>query len=132
MRKRDIAIALWLAVQLSVPLSYYLDYSETKSQFGAWRMFSEVHMSLSRVDWWQYRAGEVDEGSAGASIDLTKHLAYRWRKRLPLGPRWLFERVALHLCHETGAAAVSFRWTMASWGDAGVRTVDEGYFRCGK
>lgn len=106
--------AAWVAVQLALPLQYYLVrwYDDPVDEAFAWRMFSDTFHSASRAEWFWFD-GNVDDGmvltkSAFVSeVGLSRQWAafvtgeYRTHARAPT--LWTMQRTAAFMCEALAA-----------------------------
>jgi hypothetical protein len=99
-------MALFLASQVAIPLTYYL-YKEPADERFAWRMFSSVHMGhwkspqvVARV----YRDGEVFE----QAVPVEKLLVESSWKNLRDGHPDYRDKFLRHYLEQSGADEVLF------------------------
>lgn len=92
-------IALFLLVQVAVPLTYYLGERVEDERFG-WRMFSTVRLRRCDV--------RVSETVAGTSrpVPLTSELHIAWINLIKRGRTAVVHEFLAHRCVESGADEV--------------------------
>ena len=96
---------LFVAVQVALPLKYYIWNDDPFDESYAWRMFSVTSRSASYVEWYYFL--ESDEGIPIQRIDIAKlGVPTHWvdmimgygKPGLPATPHWVLKRVAVQLC----------------------------------
>ncbi|MCA9540458.1 MAG: hypothetical protein KC620_16275 [Myxococcales bacterium] len=95
---RDALIAAFVALQIYLPLSYYLGGDPFDERF-AWRMFSPVRLSNCSVGLY-----EVVDG-VERPIDLTDELHVVWINLLKRARPAVIDRAVEKFCAERGAGA---------------------------
>ena len=109
-RGQQIFTAVWIAVQIGLPLHYYLVrwHADPVNEMYAWRMFSDTFHGASAVEWFWFDGGN-DDGHGLSKSDLVADagLSRRWAKvatgeygkahtRAP--DLYVMKRVGEHLC----------------------------------
>jgi len=96
----SIAIIVFLAVQLALPLSYYLGKNAFDERF-AWRMFSPVRMARCQVKVFDATDGVETE------IRLGRRLHIVWINLLKRARPAVIDGVAAHVCAQSGSAGAT-------------------------
>lgn len=92
---RNLIIAAFLALQIGLPLSYYLGDTPHDERF-AWRMFSPVRLVTCQV--------ELKDGATGQRIDPYAEMHVVWFNLMKRGRLPVVEAFAEHWCGDQVAA----------------------------
>lgn len=92
-------IAVFVLVQLLLPLHYYLARRDPHDERFAWRMFSPMRMTTC----------DLAMTADGAPVALQRHFQEAWVQTAQRGRRRVVEQMAAHLCgkHREVTARVS-------------------------
>lgn len=94
-------IAGFLAVQLALPLTYYLARRDEHDERFAWRMFSSIRMVSCQVD---VRVGD-------APVELNRQFHDAWIALAQRGRRNVIEAMGARLCKQHPGQPVTARLT---------------------
>lgn len=94
--RRDAFIAVFLAVQIALPLHYYMGYSDPYDERFAWRMFSPTRMLTCEPT---FRVG-------GQPVKLHGQFHEAWIELAKRGRLEVLEAIAQRLCRTTPGAEV--------------------------
>ena len=94
-------IALFLAVQLALPLHYYLARRDQHDERFAWRMFSPIRMVRCDVTM------TVDD----EAVDLDREFHQAWLALASRGRRTVIEQMGKRLCQQHEGSVVVARAT---------------------
>jgi hypothetical protein len=83
-------IALWLVVQLCLPLHYYLIRADEHDERFAWRMFSPLRMMRC----------SIEISVASQPIVITSEFHDAWEKVAQRGRRSVIAAMGQHLCRK--------------------------------
>ncbi len=92
-----VLVALFVLVQLALPMSYYVDDDPFDERF-AWRMFSPQRMVRCAV--------ELRDGASGERLDPDEPLPSPWVTWLERGHGDVARAWALHACEEEGFSSL--------------------------
>jgi hypothetical protein len=97
--RRDAFIAVFLAVQIALPLHYYMGYSDPYDERFAWRMFSPTRMARCSF---QYVADDE-------VVRAGKEFHQAWLQIVQRGRRNVVEALAMAICDREGVEEVTLR-----------------------
>jgi len=92
MPRTSLYIGLYLLVQVTLPLRFYLRSSDPLDERFAWRMFSNTRLTRCEVEF------RVTDSSRLLAIDSEFHLA--WTDLAQRGRRSVIDGMAAHLCKD--------------------------------
>lgn len=128
-RSHDVFVAVWIIVQMALPLHYYAvrQFTDPLNEWFAWRMFSDTHHGGGFVDWYMF-VGESDAGleikgndlvvEVGWSPTVAKFLTGGVRGARKAPPVWAMKRAADFLCEvyrPANVTAIGARRTIVPW-----------------
>jgi hypothetical protein len=113
-----------VALQVAIPMSYYLRSSDLDDERFAWRMFSDVRVKRCRV-----RAFEVGERGRRAEIVLGQTLHSSWIHSLERGRRRV---VARFLDSRCAPAVTETQLVRQCAGVAHDQSVERYVYDCGR
>lgn len=94
-------IIIFLAIQIYLPLDYYIFREDKMDERFAWRMFSDINLSRVEVVFTQ----ESMDGDM-IPLDITNHMPRIWAHHVKRGYSYLLRRVCEHLCEKIEGRAV--------------------------
>ena len=121
-------IGLFLAIQIAVPLSYYLGDDKLDERF-AWRMFSTVRMArcIDLDSRSQLPAFFVDS----RPIPLYRHFHEAWVSLAKRGRKSVIAEMAQHLCEQYPGSEVRVRYSCFGHGKQILGSSGGGANLCG-
>jgi hypothetical protein len=90
MRRSTLFIHLFLALQLLLPLNYYLLREDKNDERFAWRMFSPVHMHTCRTS--------IKVGTPAKPVNLGRTFHEAWIKLASRGRIMVIEGMGHKVC----------------------------------
>jgi hypothetical protein len=94
---RSLWLWLLVAVQVAIPLSYYLVREDRDDERFAWRMFSAVRMTRCEVAGFDQR-----DASTRTPVALPEQLHSSWIRSLERGRRRVIELFLASRCEQEG------------------------------
>ena len=97
MNWRKIFIGVWIALQLLLPLSYYVGRRDPHDERFAWRMFSPMRMTKCTPHF------TID----GTPLAIESEFHEAWKELAERGRFVVIEDMAAHVCHEHPGSSVN-------------------------
>lgn len=99
MRTRDVCIAVYLVVQLLLPLSYYTVRDDRFDERFSWRMFSDIRMLKCQAAY--------TRGTSPVTLSQEFHMA--WNTLVQRGRGDVIDAVTAELCKDASGQELYLR-----------------------
>jgi hypothetical protein len=99
-------IALFIVLQVTLPLGYYLGLRAPSDERFAWRMFSTVHLEQCQVAAWEDVAEAPPASATPRRVDLDQRLHHVWVTELERNQPRVVDRFLESACEDRDAVEV--------------------------